>query len=60
MTKKPESKMTKAQHKKRHVELHKALDELAADFITDTSRLPSKTSVMELMLWSQEQINKLS
>ncbi|HEV7717214.1 MAG TPA: hypothetical protein VGO53_16570 [Steroidobacteraceae bacterium] len=40
-------------HAARHAELHAALDELVACFIsTHRDRLPSKTSVMELMLWS--------
>lgn len=42
-------------HKKRHEELHKCLDELVADWIEHTKGLPSKCSVLELMLWSHEQ-----
>jgi len=47
--------MTDSGHKKRHIELHNALDELVADFISSTKGLPSKTTVMELMQWSFEQ-----
>lgn len=42
-------------HKARHVELHNALDELVADLLLHTNKLPSKTTVMELMQWSYEQ-----
>lgn len=47
------------EHKARHKELHQALDELAADFITHNKGeeyLPSKVSVMRLMEWSHGQI----
>ena len=43
-------------HQKRHEELHRALDELVADWITHTTSLPSKASVLELMQWSAEQM----
>lgn len=46
---------TREQHQARHVELHKALDELVADWIRHTGKMPSTSSVMELMLWSHEQ-----
>jgi len=42
-------------HKARHVALHKALDELVADWILHTDHLPSKSTVMELMEWANEQ-----
>lgn len=42
-------------HKERHVALHKALDELVADWLNQTNRLPSKASVTELIQWSFEQ-----
>jgi hypothetical protein len=48
--------MNKEDHIKRHQRLHKALDELLADFISHTERLPSKTSVVELLEWSFAQI----
>lgn len=47
--------METEQHKKRHEELHKCLDELVADFIGQTGKLPSKTTVLELMEWSAQQ-----
>lgn len=49
--------MTKEKHKQRHEELHKVLDELVADFINHTEKMPSKTTVMELMEWSYDQTN---
>jgi len=48
-------RMTEEKHKERHLELDRALDELVADFIFHTNKLPSKTSLMELMNWSFEQ-----
>lgn len=45
-------KMTKAAHKKRHVLLHRMLDELVADFMGHTGKMPSKTPIFELMEWS--------
>jgi hemerythrin len=47
--------MTKEEHKKRHQELHKALDELAADIIKNTDRRPSQISILELIEWSHQQ-----
>ena len=47
--------MDKQEHIKRHKELHGKLDELIADFIRHTEKLPSKTTLMELMTWSFEQ-----
>ena len=49
--------MTRRQHIKRHKELHKYLDELAADFFTHTNNLPSSSSIMDLMKWSYSQTN---
>jgi len=43
------------EHRKRHIELHKALDELVADWMRHTGFLPSKRQVTELMRWSYEQ-----
>ena len=42
-------------HKLRHILLHQHLDELMADFILHSKKLPSKTTVMELVLWSHQQ-----
>ena len=47
--------MLKKLHIQRHIELHKNLDELVADFITHTKNLPSKTTIIELMKWSHSQ-----
>lgn len=46
------------EHKARHVELHKKLDELLADFIGHTGKTPSHTTIMELLTWSFEQTNQ--
>lgn len=43
------------QHQARHVELHRALDELVADWLRHTRKLPSTSSVMDLMQWSHQQ-----
>jgi hypothetical protein len=43
------------QHRQRHKELHSMLDELVADFIDKSGRLPSEASVMELMHWAYQQ-----
>jgi len=47
--------MTKEQHIRRHQDLHRSLDELLADFITHTEKLPSKTYITELLRWSHQQ-----
>lgn len=47
--------MTNEEHKQRHVELHKKFDELLADFIGHTGRLPSETNLIEFMNWSYRQ-----
>jgi hypothetical protein len=47
--------MTKEEHIKRHLELHSYLDELIADFIRHTDKLPSDTKITELMKWSYSQ-----
>lgn len=46
---------TRLQHKRRHVELHRNLDELVADWIWVTGNIPSDSSVMDLMQWAFEQ-----
>lgn len=38
--------------------LHRHLDELAADFITETGKLLSETSVLELMEWSHRRMGQ--
>lgn len=45
----------KGWHRERHEVLHRALDELVADWVTHTEGLPSQNSVMELMSWSHQQ-----
>lgn len=47
--------MTPKAHKEHHVELHAALDELVGDWLIDTGKLPSKSSIAELMQWSHTQ-----
>ena len=48
--------LTHDEHRQRHVELHKALDELIADFLFHVRRkLPDDTTIMELMIWSHQQ-----
>ena len=42
------------QHKRRHLELHRMLDELLADYIEHTNKLLS-SSLRELMEWSFKQ-----
>ena len=42
-------------HIARHQELHRAFDELLADFITHTGKLPSNTTLMEFLTWSYQQ-----
>jgi hypothetical protein len=49
--------MTKEEHKKRHIELHEALDELFADFIQHHLGESSFTNkpISELLTWAYEQ-----
>lgn len=47
--------MTFEEHKKRHQELHEALDELVADWITHTEARPSTGTVLDLIRWSHKQ-----
>lgn len=50
-----ENAMTSDEHKQRHVELHRAFDELLADWIAQTGKLPSQHTVMDLLTWSFRQ-----
>jgi len=43
------------EHKEHHKRLHKAFDELLADFLRHTRKFPSKTSTLELAKWANEQ-----
>lgn len=47
--------MEKEAHIKRHKELHKAFDELLADFILHIEKFSLEISIMELMQWSHQQ-----
>ena len=47
--------MTMEEHKKQHIKLHKALDELLADWIGATEGLPSRASILDLVKWSHAQ-----
>jgi hypothetical protein len=51
-------KLSKKIHRERHNELHKNLDELIADWINHTGKLPRESTVYELMIWSHEQTLK--
>lgn len=44
-------------HKARHEQLHKGLDELVADWIGHTKHTPSHATVMDLMQWSAGQMD---
>lgn len=46
---------TYEEHKARHELLHGYLDELVADWITQTGNLPSRCTVVQLLEWSFEQ-----
>ena len=46
-------------HLNRHKRLHKFLDELVADWLTDTGKQVSKSTVFELMQWSYLQTIKV-
>ena len=45
-------------HIKRHELLHNCLYELIADWMTHTYKMPSKSTVLELMQWSGKQTEK--
>jgi len=51
--------MTKEEHRKRHVQLHEALDELIGDWLRydglPSGRLLSDASIMDLVEWSYQQ-----
>lgn len=48
--------MTEEQHAKRHEELHKALDELVANWIESPEHPTlSKNTVLDLIVWSSKQ-----
>jgi len=47
--------MTRTEHIERHILLHEHFDELLADFITHTGKLPTKTSLTEFISWAFQQ-----
>ncbi|MCK5610510.1 hypothetical protein KAR91_52035 [Candidatus Pacearchaeota archaeon] len=47
--------MTKEEHIKKHKELHKALDELVADYLAQAKGGNTASSIYELMVWSYYQ-----
>ena len=48
--------MTEKEHRQRHRELHKALDELVADWARhNPGKIYSDSSIMDLMEWSFKQ-----
>lgn len=48
--------MTKEEHRQRHEFLHKAFDELLADFLMHNREArPSSSTLIELMNWSHQQ-----
>lgn len=50
-----EEKKANEKHRQRHIVLHEMLDELVADWITCENKVPSKSSILELMQWSAKQ-----
>jgi hypothetical protein len=44
--------LTYVQHKEQHQKLHEAFDELLADYLIETKKVPSEITVFELMKWS--------
>ena len=45
------------EHKQRHRQLHCNLDELLADYIHQTGKLLSETTVLDLVRWSAQQMD---
>ena len=43
------------EHARKHKELHRSLDELAADYIRITGKLLDETNILELLEWSNRQ-----
>ena len=50
--------MTTNEHIKKHKELHRALDELIADYILTTKKGLQNTNLLQLIEWSHEQTIK--
>ena len=55
MIKQKFTSLTKEEHKQRHIELHKYLDELLADFIKHTGKLLDETNLTTFLDWSYQQ-----
>lgn len=51
----PPPQGTYIEHKATHVALHRALDELIADYLAHGGKVPSQATVLELMEWSHRQ-----
>ncbi len=51
--------MTRNEHIQQHIILHNCLDELCADFIENTNKLLSKTSILDLLRWSNKQTEEV-
>jgi len=49
--------MTDREHHERHVQLHRALEELVTDYLLCTGGLPGETAVHDLLEWSRAQAN---
>ena len=47
--------ISEEEHKAIHVELHKYLDELIADFLRQTGKPLSEITLLDLVEWSYEQ-----
>lgn len=52
--------MTTEEHKARHEELHRSLDELLADWLNNDATASSKRSVFDLLEWSYGQTRQPS
>ena len=50
--------MTTNEHIEKHKELHRALDELIADYILTTKKGLQNTNLLQLIEWSHEQTIK--
>lgn len=50
--------MNEEEHREQHIESHKVLDGVVADFLHNTDKGPSMATVMELLEWSHEQTFK--
>ncbi len=47
--------MTREEHQNHHVLLHEYLDEIVADYMSNSTALPSKNTILDLMIWSNQQ-----